>query len=195
MISALNVDASSALRRLVDMKRHLLLPLLLISLGGLLAGCGDDDSSDGGAGESAAAPSGETVMQKKAKAPEQAATKNAGGPEIVVTDSDFGRILVDSEDQAIYIFENDEPGRSNCSGECAVAWPPVVTESRAIAGSGVDPALLGTTERGDGATQVTYDGQPLYYYAHEGPGEVRCHDVNLNGGYWWVIGPDGKRRP
>jgi hypothetical protein len=24
---------------------------------------------------------------------------------------------------------------------------------------------------------------------------VRCHNVNLNGGLWWVVGPDGKRRP
>ena len=47
----------------------------------------------------------------------------------------------------------------------------------------------------DGSTQVTYGGQPLYFYAHEGPGEVRCHNVDLNGGLWWVIGPDGRRRP
>ena len=55
--------------------------------------------------------------------------------------------------------------------------------------------LLGTTRRRNGNKQVTYDGKPLYYYAHEGPNEVLCHDVFLNGGYWWVIGPGGKRRP
>ncbi len=38
-------------------------------------------------------------------------------------------------------------------------------------------------------------GRPLYYYAHEGPGQVLCHDVDLNGGLWWVVGPDGRRRP
>ena len=42
---------------------------------------------------------------------------------------------------------------------------------------------------------MTYAGQPLYFYDHEGPGEVRCHNVNLNGGLWWVVGPSGKRRP
>jgi hypothetical protein len=42
---------------------------------------------------------------------------------------------------------------------------------------------------------VTYAGKPLYFYDHEGPGEVRCHNVDLNGGLWWVVGPDGKRRP
>ena len=41
---------------------------------------------------------------------------------------------------------------------------------------------------------MTYAGQPLYYYAHEGPGQVLCHNVYLNGGLWWVVGPSGKRR-
>ncbi len=50
-------------------------------------------------------------------------------------------------------------------------------------------------KRRDGKLQVTYAGKPLYLYAHEGPGEVSCHNVSLNGGLWWVIGPDGKRRP
>lgn len=34
----------------------------------------------------------------------------------------------------------------------------------------------------------------LYYYAHETAGQVRCHTVDLNGGLWWVIGPNGKSR-
>ena len=56
-------------------------------------------------------------------------------------------------------------------------------------------SLLGTARRRDGRRQVTYAGKPLYYYAHEGPGEVLCHNVHLNGGLWWVLGPSGKRRP
>jgi predicted lipoprotein with Yx(FWY)xxD motif len=50
-------------------------------------------------------------------------------------------------------------------------------------------------KREDGRLQVTYDDQPLYFYANEAPGEVRCHNVDLNGGLWWVVGPDGTRRP
>ena len=64
-----------------------------------------------------------------------------------------------------------------------------------MAGSGVRRSLLGTTRRRDGRRQVTYRGRPLYYYAHEDSGEVRCHNVFLNGGKWWVIGADGRRRP
>jgi predicted lipoprotein with Yx(FWY)xxD motif len=109
--------------------------------------------------------------------------------------SEFGRMLFDADRQAIYIFEKDPKGRSVCYGECAKAWPPVLTDGEPVAGAGVKARLLGTVERRDGRVQVTYAGKPLYFYAHEAPGEVRCHNVNLNGGFWWVVGPDGKRRP
>ena len=79
--------------------------------------------------------------------------------------------------------------------ECAVAWPPVVTDGEPVAGKGVDPALLGTTERADGRLQVTYNDHPLYFYAHEGKHEVLCHDVFLNGGNWYVVQPDGDPAP
>jgi predicted lipoprotein with Yx(FWY)xxD motif len=104
-------------------------------------------------------------------------------------------MLFSSKRQAIYIFENDRNGKTVCYDDCAEAWPPVFTEGEPVAGKGVEASLLGTVRRKGGKLQVTYADQPLYYYAHEGPGEVRCHNVNLNGGLWWVIGPDGKRRP
>jgi predicted lipoprotein with Yx(FWY)xxD motif len=114
---------------------------------------------------------------------------------IVVKSSQFGRMLFNSKRQAIYVFQRDTRNRSNCHGACAKAWPPVYTKGKPRALDGVRKSLLGTTRRKDGHLQVTYAGKPLYYYAHEGPGQVLCHNVNLNGGYWWVIGPDGKRRP
>ena len=104
-------------------------------------------------------------------------------------------MLFNAQRQAIYIFDNDTKAKSSCYGECATAWPPVFANGKPVAGRGVREELLGTTKRRNGRKQVTYKGQPLYYYAHEGPGEVLCHDVFLNGGYWWVVGPNGKRRP
>ena len=113
------------------------------------------------------------------------------GTAIVLGGSEYGEMLYDSNDQAIYVFERDREDETVCYGECADAWPPVLTDGEPTAKNGVDASLLGTIERDDGSTQVTYAGQPLYFYAHEGPGEVLCHNVNLNGGYWWVVGPDG----
>jgi predicted lipoprotein with Yx(FWY)xxD motif len=106
--------------------------------------------------------------------------------------SEFGEMLFDEKGQALYLFTADKRDESVCSGECAEAWPPFVTKGDPQAGSGVDQELLGTIERDDGATQVTYDGQPLYYYANEGPGEVLCHNVDSFEGTWLVVGPDGK---
>ena len=38
---------------------------------------------------------------------------------------------------------------------------------------------------------MTYDGQPLYFYAHEGRNEVKCHNVNEFGGLWLVLNAKG----
>ena len=51
--------------------------------------------------------------------------------------------------------------------------------------------LLGTIQRDDGSTQLTYNGHPLYFYAHEGKGEVLCHNVEEFGGLWLVVDPAG----
>jgi predicted lipoprotein with Yx(FWY)xxD motif len=129
-------------------------------------------------------------------APDTAASGDENrGTKLRVRRSQFGRMLFDSERQAIYIFERDRKRRSVCYGACARAWPPVLTAGAPVAGKGVRAGLLGTVRRRGGKRQVTYAGRPLYYYAHEEPGEVRCHNVNLNGGFWWVVGPAGKRRP
>ena len=124
-----------------------------------------------------------------------AAPAMAAGTRISLRGSEFGRMLWGPGRQAIYAFERDRPRRSRCYGRCARAWPPVLTSGRPVAGRGVRRSLLGTTRRRDGRRQVTYAGRPLYHYAHEGPGEVLCHDVNLNGGLWWVLGRDGRPRP
>jgi predicted lipoprotein with Yx(FWY)xxD motif len=124
-----------------------------------------------------------------------AAPAMAAGTKISLRDSDYGRMLWGPDRQAIYIFENDSDGRSTCYGECAKDWPPVLTKEKPVAGRRVRQSLLGTKRRRDDKKQVTYDGKPLYYYAHEGSGEVLCHDVFANGGYWWVVGRNGERRP
>ena len=155
--------------------------LLLVATTAALAACGGDDTSAA------------TTTAEKPGAPAPAA-KAAAGTTIVVRGSEFGTMLFGPRRQAIYIFQRDRRNQSRCYGECARLWPPVYANGRPRAGRGVKASLLGTTKRRGGRLQVTYNGKPLYYYAHEGPGEVRCHNVFLNGGLWWVIGPNGKRR-
>ncbi len=168
--------------------------ITLLLVAGLLAlaGCGDDDDSNPGdttPPKEAAATKPETATK-----PDAAAAPAGRGATITIGESDFGSMLFDSNQQAIYIFEKDPKGGTVCYGECAEDWPPVFTEGEPKAGKGVRDSLLGTVKRRDGRLQVTYAGKPLYFYAHEEPGVVLCHNVNKNGGLWWVVGPDGKRR-
>lgn len=150
------------------------------------AGCGDDeDSSDSAAGTEPATTEAATTEAHATQAP---APK---GTTVKLDDSQFGRILFDADDQAIYLFDKEGGPKSECYGECAAAWPPVLTEGDPQAAAGLKASLLGTTERDDGTTQVTYNGHPLYYYAHESPGEVTCHNVDEFGGLWLVVNAAG----
>ena len=115
----------------------------------------------------------------------------AAGIAITTAGSDFGTMLFDQPGQAIYLFDKETAGRPDCYGDCAAAWPPVLTTGSPVAAGEVRPDLLGTVPRDDGSTQVTYAGHPLYFYAHEGPGQVLCHDVVEFGGRWLVVTPDG----
>jgi predicted lipoprotein with Yx(FWY)xxD motif len=159
----------------------------------VLAACGDDADEPA---DPTTAPQAQTTTTTTRDEPERdeppARERPAKGTEVVLAGSEFGDMLFDTDDQAIYVFELDTSEESTCYGECAAAWPPVLTDGEPVASRGVDASLLGTTERDDGTVQVTYGGRPLYYYAHEAPGEVRCHNVDLNGGFWWVVGADGE---
>ena len=104
-------------------------------------------------------------------------------------------MLYDASRQAIYLFDAERTSRPKCYGACAEAWPPVLAKGVPRATGRVNRSLLGTTRRSDGATQVTYAGHPLYFYADEGKYEVLCHDVNEYGGTWLVVRPDGTPAP
>ena len=106
--------------------------------------------------------------------------------------SPFGKMLFDRNSQAIYIFQKERSKTAKCYGACASAWPPVLTSGKPTALKGVKQRQLGTTKRKGGATQATYAGHPLYYYAHEGPGDVLCHNVVSFGGNWKVIHGSGR---
>ncbi len=150
----------------------------------LLSACGDDGGST---------PEDSGSETATTSAPTSDSPEPKSGTEIVVADSEFGPMLFDDRDQAIYLFDVETTDKPKCYDECAKAWPPVLTDGDPVAGADVEGSLLGTTERSDGSVQVTYGGHPLYYYAHEAPGEVKCHDIFLNGGNWYVVKPNGDR--
>lgn len=106
----------------------------------------------------------------------------------------YGPVLFDGKNRVLYGFTRDRRGGpSQCYGACARAWPVYYSKGGGLrAGRGVRQALLGSARRRDGRRQVTYNGWPLYYYAHEGPGEVKCQNVREFGGLWLVVRANGR---
>jgi predicted lipoprotein with Yx(FWY)xxD motif len=106
----------------------------------------------------------------------------------------YGQHLTAQENRSVYVFSGDRENESTCYGACAVAWPPVVTEGEPVAGEGVDAEKLGTTERKDGSTQVTYNGSPLYYFIQDdAAGDISGQESAGFGGAWYLVRPDGEK--
>ena len=104
-----------------------------------------------------------------------------------------GRVLADGQGFTLYAFMPDHQGRSQCSGVCAQAWPPLILPAgipRPAARDGAEAALLGTVRRPGGARQVTYDGWPLYLWEgdHE-PGQATGQAEDM--GLWYVLSANG----
>jgi len=106
----------------------------------------------------------------------------------VARHDDLGPMLVDSEGRTLYAFSNDSDGASNCLGDCAALWPPLLLTEGEPAGGGGVAGLLGLIVRSEGGRQATYNGRPLYRYAQD----VNPGDTNGQGmaNAWYVVHPD-----
>jgi predicted lipoprotein with Yx(FWY)xxD motif len=132
------------------------------------------------------------AVARGARSDAQAREATAAAPTLTVRSTQFGRILFAGNGRALYGFTRDRRnGPSQCYGGCAAAWPVYFAKGTLKAGAGVKQSLIGTTRRRDGRRQVTYNGWPLYYYAHEKAGEVKCQNVETHGGTWLVVRPAG----
>lgn len=123
------------------------------------------------------------------------AASSGAGVVAVGNAANVGQVLVDSNGMTLYYFEKDKQGgtTSACSGACASAWPPLTTSGAAKATGGAEAAQLGTIERGDGTTQVTYAGWPLYTYTGDSkPSEANGTDVKAFGASWYPLHPNGE---
>lgn len=96
--------------------------------------------------------------------------------------------LVGADGRTLYTFSHDDEGESTCYNECAAAWPPLTIETGSEpSGGSLVPGQLGTIEREDGSTQVTYDGSPLYYFAQDtAPGDALGQGVRS---VWFAANP------
>ncbi|WP_326826830.1 hypothetical protein OHA77_19580 [Streptosporangium sp. NBC_01639] len=162
----------------------------VLALGLLAAGCG-------GAGEKEAAAPIAADQVNASPSPYASPDMSEGpmsGALIELGDTEIGKVLVGEEGRTLYLFKKDKDDTSSCSGDCAAAWPPYITDGEPEAGDGVKADLLGTTKREDGTSQVTYNRHPLYYYVKdENAGDVKGNDVEAFGGEWYAVTADGKK--
>lgn len=98
-----------------------------------------------------------------------------------------GKVLGDPTGLPVYALETDVAGIGACITDCAKKWPPVPASKASVA-PGIDQAKVGEITRGDGITQLTYDGKPLYTFVGDNPGVATCQGGE---GKWWLLNADG----
>ena len=82
--------------------------------------------------------------------------------------------LVDGDGMTLYTFDNDSKAKSNCNGQCANLWPPLIATTDADASG--DYSLI---TRSDGRKQWAYKGKPLYTWSKDTkPGDTTGDGVN-----------------
>ena len=163
-----------------------------------IAGCGSSGASSTSGGGSSSEESKEVSGGAYGEKSEAAATgeEAAGGEAANVSLAkvgDLGMVVVDSKGFTLYDFHKDEGGKPTCYGACAEAWPPLLTTGAPTPGNGAKASLLGTVERTDGTTQVTYAGHPLYtFVGDKKPGEGTGNDSKAFGGQWYALLGNGE---
>ena len=99
-----------------------------------------------------------------------------------VADASKGKALVDAKGMTLYTFDRDAAGKSNCNGQCAQNWPPLMAAADATASG--DWSVV---TRDDGAKQWAYKGKPLYTWVKDTQaGEVTGDGVN---NVWHIAQP------
>jgi predicted lipoprotein with Yx(FWY)xxD motif len=176
--------------------------VLATSLGLVVTGCGGKHKavpSSGGLAQptspgpeasppTAAPESSPPSTEAPESSPPAASMSPAGPAEVKAQDTSLGKILVDGKGMTLYLFEKDKGNKPTCTGECATAWPPLLTTAQPTAGTGVNGSWLGVADRSDGTKQVTYHGWPLYHYAKDTkPGDMNGQGVSEFGAKWFVV--------
>lgn len=101
-------------------------------------------------------------------------------------DAKLGPILTGDKGMTLYLYTKDTPNVTNCYEQCAVAWPPLLSDALPKLPAGM-PGKLTLVKRKDGAQQVAYNGWPLYYWVRDQKaGDTTGQDV---GKVWYAVNP------
>jgi predicted lipoprotein with Yx(FWY)xxD motif len=91
-------------------------------------------------------------------------------------------LLTAKNGMTLYTFDKDKAnsGKSACLNECITLWPAVP-----VAEASTSAAEYGSLVRADGFKQLTFRGQPVYFFGGDKkPGQANGDKL---GGVWHVI--------
>ena len=81
-----------------------------------------------------------------------------------------GSRLMTADGMALYVFDKDSDGKSNCYAKCAKEWPPMIASASAVPSS----ANLSVIRRKNGTMQWAWMGRPLYMFDEDlAPGDMK----------------------
>ncbi len=90
--------------------------------------------------------------------------------------------IMNKTHMALYTYDKDEKGVSNCYGECAAKWPPATLDANADM-----PESYTLIKRKDGTMQIAFKGKPLYSWVKD----KKIGDISGDGigGVWRLARP------
>ncbi len=101
----------------------------------------------------------------------------------------LGSYLVGPTGMTLYTLSSETATGSVCTGGCLANWPAlVVAPGGSVSGPATAGGTFATITRADtGATQVTYNERPLYYFAKDtAAGQTNGQGIKAFGGVWNV---------
>ena len=156
--------------------RNTLFLVMSVTLALFIVACGSSSTSGGGSSGRYGASGGSTSTPSSASALTlKTAALTIGGKSMTV--------LTNAQGMTLYYRTSDTP-TSVCSGGCASAWPPVLSNTM----PSVSTALPGTFSLMNDAngSQVAYNGHPLYTFSGDSaPGQANGQRF----GKIWFVAP------
>ncbi|HEY2437811.1 MAG TPA: hypothetical protein VGH93_11565 [Solirubrobacteraceae bacterium] len=112
----------------------------------------------------------------------------AANSAITLRKTALGKALADANGRTLYLFAGDRPNVSTLSAAGRAVWPAFRAGSLPQAAGGAAAARIGTATAAGGATQISYNGHPLYYYVGDHkPGQTGGQGLNEFGGRWYAL--------
>ena len=149
----------------------LAVPVLAIGL----AACGGSSNSSSGSSNAAS-----TTPAQTSAATGTVSTKSVSG---------VGTVLVDSKGDTLYTNNQDTSSKMACTAACQSIWPAAMASGQATSSDSSVQAKLGVANG-----QLTFNGQPLYTFVQDSPGEATGNGVTDSFGgtsFTWTAASTG----